>query len=78
MSCVIILYKGISCVCINSAFNYHKPFCCIFVARCGIVMPLVYLIITGVFDLHVFVPLHCIYYQIFQHPIGVFSLVRIY
>jgi hypothetical protein len=43
-----------SCVCTNSALNCHKPFCCIVVARCALVMPLVYLIITGVSDLHVF------------------------
>lgn len=56
MSCFILLYKLISCVCINSAFNYHKPLCCIVVARCAIVLPLVYAIITGVFDLHVLCP----------------------
>jgi len=46
-----------------------------FVARCAIVMPLVYLIITGAFDLHVFMFLHCIYeyYRLFEHPIGFFS-----
>jgi hypothetical protein len=53
MSCFIQLYKPMNCVCINSALNYHKPFYCIVVARCAFVMPLVYLIITGAFDLHV-------------------------
>jgi len=60
MSCFILLYKLLSCVCINSALNYHKPFCCIVVARCAIVMPLVYLIITGVL-ICVFLCLYIVY-----------------
>jgi len=73
---------------INSAYmyNYHKLFCCIVVAFCAIVLPLVFLMYYGCFCFVCFLPFYCVCvcvcvytHILFQHSVGLFvTLVRFY